>query len=88
VNQLSFSTDSLVESGHFLYHASVLTRRLNPPAGETILAILLEAENQVAAPGQTWETKTQSRLDTTASVQAQPTVRLKRGGVINKDACP
>jgi hypothetical protein len=34
------------------------------------------------------ETKTQSRLDTTASVQAQPTVRLKRGGVINKDACP
>lgn len=33
------------------------------------------------------ETKTQSRLDTTASVQAQPTVRLKRGGVINKDAC-
>ena len=34
-----------------------------------------------------WETKTQSRLDTTASVQAQPTVRLKRGGVINKDAC-
>jgi hypothetical protein len=51
VNQLSFSTDSLVESGHFLYHASVLTRRLNPPAGETILAILLEAENQVAAPG-------------------------------------
>jgi hypothetical protein len=48
VNQLSFSTDSLVESGHFLYHTSVLTRRLNPKAGETIPAIILEEENQSA----------------------------------------
>ena len=87
MNQLSFSTDSLVLSGHFQYHASVLIRRFNLKASETIPVILLEAENQVAAPGQTWETKTQSRLDTTAEVQAQPTVRLKRGGVINKDAC-
>jgi hypothetical protein len=49
VNQLSFSTDSLVLSGHFLYHASVLTRRFNPKASETIPAILLEAENQAIA---------------------------------------
>ena len=88
MNQLSFSTDSLVESGHFLYHASVLTRRPGPKASETIPAILLEAENSRCSAGPCCrETKTQSYLDTTASVQAQPTVRLKRGGVINKDAC-
>jgi hypothetical protein len=40
--------NALVLSGHFQYHASVLTRRLNPKAGETILARVLEAENQVA----------------------------------------
>jgi hypothetical protein len=51
VNQLSFSTDSLVESGHFLYHASVLTRRPALKAGETILAILLEAENSRCSAG-------------------------------------
>jgi hypothetical protein len=49
---LSRRTDSLVESGHFLYYASVLTRRLNPPAGETIPAILLFAENQAIALAQ------------------------------------
>lgn len=35
-----------VISGHFQYHAAVLARRLNPRAGETIPAIVLEAENQ------------------------------------------
>ena len=33
-------------SGHFQYHAAVLARRLNPKAGETIPAIVLESENQ------------------------------------------
>jgi hypothetical protein len=41
--------DSLVESGHFQYHVSVLTRWLNPKAGETIPAIVLESENQTTA---------------------------------------
>jgi hypothetical protein len=35
-----------VVAGHFQYHATVLARRLNPRAGETIPAIVLEAENQ------------------------------------------
>ena len=35
-----------VISGHFQYHAAVLARRLNPKAGETIPAIVLESENQ------------------------------------------
>ncbi|MEG4287281.1 hypothetical protein QUB68_29670, partial [Microcoleus sp. A006_D1] len=35
-----------VLSGHFQYHAAVLARRLNPRAGETIPAIVLETENQ------------------------------------------
>jgi hypothetical protein len=51
VNQLSFSTDSLVLSGHFQYHASVLTWRFNPKASETIPAILLEAENSRFSAG-------------------------------------
>jgi hypothetical protein len=33
-------------SGHFQYHAAVLARQLNPKAGETIPAIVLESENQ------------------------------------------
>lgn len=39
-------------SGHFQYHAAVLARRLNPRAGETIPAIVLEAENQSAVLAQ------------------------------------
>jgi hypothetical protein len=35
-----------VVSGHFQYHAAVVARRLNPKAGETIPAIVLESENQ------------------------------------------
>ncbi len=41
-----------VISGHLQYHAAVLARRLNPRAGETIPAIVLEAENQSAAIAQ------------------------------------
>jgi hypothetical protein len=41
-----------VVSGHFQYHAAVLARRLNPKAGETISAIVLESENQSAALAQ------------------------------------
>ncbi|AFZ10882.1 hypothetical protein Osc7112_6795 (plasmid) [Oscillatoria nigro-viridis PCC 7112] len=33
-------------SGHFQYHAAVVARQLNPKAGETIPAIVLESENQ------------------------------------------
>lgn len=36
-------------SGHFQYHAAVLARQLNPKAGETIPAIVLESENQTTA---------------------------------------
>jgi hypothetical protein len=38
-----------VVSGHFQFHAAVLARRLNPKAGETIPAIVLETENQTTA---------------------------------------
>ena len=38
-----------VISGHFQFHAAVLARRLNPRAGETIPAIVLESENQTTA---------------------------------------
>jgi len=38
-----------VVSGHFQYHAAVLARRLNPRAGETIPAIVLETEKQTTA---------------------------------------
>ena len=41
-----------VISGHLQYHAAVLARRLNPRAGETIPAIVLEEENQSAALNQ------------------------------------
>jgi len=41
-----------VVSGHFQFHAAVLARRLNPKAGETIPAIVLEAENQSAVLAQ------------------------------------
>lgn len=41
-----------VVSGHFQYHAAVLARRLNPKAGETIPAIVLEPENQSAVLAQ------------------------------------
>jgi hypothetical protein len=41
-----------VISGHLQYHAAVLARRLNPKAGETIPAIVLEEENQAAALNQ------------------------------------
>jgi hypothetical protein len=41
-----------VISGHFQYHAAVMARRLNPRAGETIPAIVLEAENQSAVLAQ------------------------------------
>jgi len=41
-----------VVSGHFQYHAAVLARKLNPRAGETIPAIVLEAENQSAVRAQ------------------------------------
>ena len=41
-----------VVSGHFQYHAAVLARQLNPKAGETIPAIVLEEENQAAALNQ------------------------------------
>lgn len=41
-----------VVSGHFQYHAAVLARRLNPKAGETIPAIVLEEENQAMALNQ------------------------------------
>lgn len=39
-------------SGHFQYHAAVLARKLNPRAGETIPAIVLETENQSAVLAQ------------------------------------
>ena len=35
-----------VVSGHLQYHAAVLAKQLNPRAGETIPAIVLESENQ------------------------------------------
>src|SRR6478672_2999214 len=38
-----------VVSGHFQFHAAVLARQLNPRAGETIPAIVLESENQATA---------------------------------------
>jgi len=41
-----------VIAGHFQFHAAVLARRLNPRAGETISAIVLEAENQSAVLAQ------------------------------------
>ena len=41
-----------VVSGHFQFHAAVLARQLNPRAGETIPAIVLEEENQAAALNQ------------------------------------
>lgn len=41
-----------VVSGHLQYHAAVLARQLNPRAGETIPAIVLEEENQAAALNQ------------------------------------
>lgn len=41
-----------VVAGHFQFHAAVLARRLNPKAGETIPAIVLEAENQAVALAQ------------------------------------
>ena len=41
-----------VVAGHFQFHAAVLARRLNPKAGETIPAIVLEAENQTVALAQ------------------------------------
>lgn len=41
-----------VVSGHLQYHAAVLARQLNPKAGETIPAIVLEAENQATALAQ------------------------------------
>jgi len=53
-------------SGHFQFHAAVLARQLNPKAGELIPARVLETENQTTAERPTWDTKTQSRLNTTA----------------------
>ncbi|MEG4446700.1 hypothetical protein QUB49_33925 [Microcoleus sp. AT9_B4] len=41
-----------VVSGHLQYHAAVLARRLNPRAGETIPAFVIDAENQSAAIAQ------------------------------------
>lgn len=41
-----------VIAGHFQYHAAVMARRLNPRAGETIPAIVLETENQSAVLAQ------------------------------------
>lgn len=38
-----------VVAGHLQYHAAVLARRLNPRAGESIPAIVLESENQTTA---------------------------------------
>lgn len=38
-----------VVAGHLQYHAAVLARRLNPRAGETIPAFVIDAENQSAA---------------------------------------
>jgi hypothetical protein len=38
-----------VVAGHFQFHAAVLARKLNPRAGETIPAIVLETENQATA---------------------------------------
>jgi hypothetical protein len=38
-----------VIAGHFQFHAAVLVRQLNPKAGETIPAIVLESENQATA---------------------------------------
>jgi hypothetical protein len=37
-----------VVAGHFQYHAAERAHRLNPKADETIPAIILFAENQVA----------------------------------------
>lgn len=41
-----------VVAGHFQYHVAVLARQLNPRAGETIPAIVLEPENQATALAQ------------------------------------
>jgi len=38
-----------VVAGHFQFHAAVLARKLNPRAGETIPAIVLETEKQTTA---------------------------------------
>jgi hypothetical protein len=38
-----------VVSGHLQFHAAVLAKQLNPRAGETIPAIVLESENQTTA---------------------------------------
>lgn len=38
-----------VIAGNFQFHAAVLARQLNPKAGETIPAIVLESENQTTA---------------------------------------
>ena len=37
-----------VIAGHFQYHAAVLARQLNPKAGETIPAIIIEPNNEAA----------------------------------------
>jgi hypothetical protein len=50
-------------SGHFQYHAAVLARQLNPKAGKTIPAIVLESENQTTGERTTFDAKRQSRLD-------------------------
>jgi hypothetical protein len=44
-------------SGHFQYHAAVVARRLNPKAGETIPAIVLESKNQTTAERTTQDAK-------------------------------
>lgn len=41
-----------VVSGHLQFHAAVLAKQLNPRAGETIPAIVLEPENQATALAQ------------------------------------
>jgi hypothetical protein len=41
-----------VVSGHLQFHAAVLAKQLNPRAGETIPAIVLEPENQATALNQ------------------------------------
>jgi hypothetical protein len=49
-----------VVSGHGQFHAAVLARRLNPKAGETIPAIVLETENQTTGERTTFDAEVRS----------------------------
>jgi hypothetical protein len=57
-----------IVAGYGQFHAAVAgpATQPGPPQSETIPVFILESENEATDAGKTWETKTQSRLDTTA----------------------